>query len=120
MITKIGTVALYVDDQEKATQFWTEQAGFELKAKHPMGPNAFWIEVAPKGAESALVLYPKAMMENWQEQKASIVFITDDCRKTYEEMSGRGVKFVQEPNEMPWGTFAIFEDLDGNQFLIKG
>ncbi|MFD2169755.1 VOC family protein [Tumebacillus lipolyticus] len=120
MINKIGTVAVYVDDQEQTLKFWTEQVGFEVKANHPMGPNGSWIEVAPKGAESALVIYPKSMMENWEQQKASIVFLSDDAKKTFEEMSGRGVKFIQEPNEMPWGTFAIFEDLDGNQFLIKG
>lgn len=36
MITKIATVAVYVDDQQKAKTFWTEKAGFELIRETPM------------------------------------------------------------------------------------
>jgi lactoylglutathione lyase len=120
MITQIGTVAVYVDDQEKATKFWTEQVGFELRRKTPMGPDGAWIEVAPAGAQSALVLYPKKMMPNHAELKPSIVFIVDDIQKTYETMVANGVTFKQEPNQMPWGTFAIFQDLDGHEYVLKG
>lgn len=38
MIKKIATVAVYTDDQQKAKTFWTEKAGFETVAEHPMGP----------------------------------------------------------------------------------
>ncbi len=67
-----------------------------------MMPGASWLEVAPKGAESALVLYPKSMMKNWAELKPSIVFVCDDVEKTYETMKANGVTF------------------EGNSFLIKG
>lgn len=49
MIKQIGTVAVYVEDQQKAKQFWTEKVGFDIAADHPMGPEASWLEVAPKG-----------------------------------------------------------------------
>ncbi len=32
MITKIGTVAVYVEDQQKAKEFWVNKAGFEVIA----------------------------------------------------------------------------------------
>lgn len=120
MITKMATVAVYVDDQQKAKQFWTEKAGFKVMADHPMGPNANWLEVAPEGAESHLVIYPKSMMEGWETKHASIVFTCDDIMGTYEKMKANGVEFAGEPNEMPWGTFAQFKDEDGNDFLLKG
>jgi lactoylglutathione lyase len=120
MIKRIATVAVYVEDQQKAKEFWTEKVGFEVVAEHPMGPNAFWLEVAPKGAQSALVLHPKSMMKDWNEKKASIVFETDDIFGTYEKMKANGVEFSGEPQKMPWGTFAIFKDLDGNEFVLKG
>jgi lactoylglutathione lyase len=119
MIQKIATVAVYVDDQEAAMKFWTEQVGFELRTNQPMGPNGSWIEVAPQGAESCLVLYPKSMMSNHAERKPSIVFVTEDIHKTYEAMKEKGVTFKQEPNEMPWGTFAIFLDNEGNEYVLK-
>lgn len=120
MITKIGTVAVYVEDQQKAKEFWTEKAGFEVRAEHPMGPNAFWLEVAPQKSESRLVIYPKSMMQGSENLKASIVFECDDVIDTYKNMRANGVEFKEEPQEMQWGTFAQFSDEDGNEFIIKG
>ena len=120
MIKKIATAAVYVDDQRKAVEFWTQQVGFEVHREKPMGPQASWIEVGPPDAESCLVIYPKSMMEDWAERKPSIVFECDDIKETYEELRGRGVDFTQPPKEMPWGPFAIFVDPDGNSFGLRG
>ena len=120
MIKQISTVAVYVEDQQRAKQFWTEQVGFAVTAEFPMGPNTFWLEVGPEGAQSRLVLYPKSMMSNWEEQKASIVFESDDVLGAYETMKAKGVEFAGEPQQMQWGTYVSFRDLDGNEFLLKG
>lgn len=100
MITNAGTVAVYVEDQQKAKEFWTDKAGFEVAAERPMEPNTFWLEVAPKDAQTRLVLYPKAMMPNAENMKASIVFECDDVLRTYEEMKAKGVQFKEEPQQM--------------------
>ncbi len=63
MIRKIATAAVYVEDQQKAKTFWTEKVGFELVREMSMGPGGSWLEVAPKGAETALVIYPRTMMK---------------------------------------------------------
>lgn len=81
----------------------------------PMGPEGNWIEVSPPGAESRLVLYPKKMMQNWQEMKASIVFFTTDIKKTYEQMKERGVTFTEELKSMPWGSYCRFVPGSGRQ-----
>jgi uncharacterized glyoxalase superfamily protein PhnB len=48
------------------------------------------------------------------------VFEVEDCRKFYAEASKRGVKFVENPVEEPWGsTEAMFEDLYGNIFVVE-
>ncbi len=64
MIQTIATAAVYVEDQQKALAFWTQQVGFEVHREKPMGPDASWIEVGPAGAASCLVLYPRSMMED--------------------------------------------------------
>jgi predicted enzyme related to lactoylglutathione lyase len=120
MISHIATVAVYVEDQQKASKFWTEQVGFEVRSDQPMGPGISWLEVAPPGAQSCLVIYPKAMMTNWAELKPSIVFLCDDIQTTYARMKENGVHFLDEPYAMPFGNFARFTDLDGNEFLLKG
>jgi lactoylglutathione lyase len=120
LITNIATVAVYVEDQQAAKEFWTNKVGFEVKAEFPMGPNAYWLEVAPTNAQSHLVIYPKSMMPGHESLKASIVFNSDDVLGTYEKMKAKGVAFKGEPQEMQWGTFVQFTDEDGNEFLLKG
>ena len=119
MIGKIATSAIYVTDQEVAVQFWGEQVGFEICRDLPMGPEARWIEMAPPGAESRIVIYPKSMMDDWAERKPSMVFECEDIEQTHREMAGRGVEFSQEPKEMPWGMFAIFLDPEGNWYGLR-
>ena len=46
------------------------------------------------------------------------VFATDDCRKTYEELSARGVVFLQEPAERPYGIEAVLRDDSGNLYSL--
>lgn len=120
MIKKIATVAVYVEDQQLAKAFWTEKVGFVVKAEQQMAPGAFWLEVAPAGAESALVIYPKSMMKNWEELKASIVFECENIQGLYDDMKSKGVEFTGELQKMAWGSFVTFKDLDGNEFLLKG
>lgn len=120
MIKKIATVAVYVEDQQKAKAFWSEKVGFTVVRETPMGPGSFWLEVAPAGAESALVIYPKSMMKNHAELKTSIVFESDNIEADYERMKQNGVEFEGELQKMQWGTFASFKDEDGNSFLLKG
>lgn len=119
MINQIATVAVYVEDQKAAKAFWTEKVGFKVVAERPMGTDALWLEVAPEGAESRLVIYPKGMMKGSGNMKASIVFDCSDVMDTYSKLKSAGVKFLGEPEEMPWGTFVQFKDEDENVFLLK-
>jgi lactoylglutathione lyase len=57
MIKQIATVAVYVEDQEKALKFWTEKVGFEVYRNDPMGPGGNWIEVGPKDALGTKTFY---------------------------------------------------------------
>jgi hypothetical protein len=45
-------------------------------------------------------------------------FHTDDCRGDYERFSARGVEFIQEPKERPYGIEAIFRDDNGNWYSL--
>jgi hypothetical protein len=45
-------------------------------------------------------------------------FHTDDCQATYEELKGRGVEFISEPAERPYGIEAVFKDNSGNWFSL--
>lgn len=42
----------------------------------------------------------------------------DDCRKTCEELRAKGVQFVQEPEERPYGVEAVIRDNSGNWMVL--
>jgi lactoylglutathione lyase len=116
MIGPIKTVGVYVEDQTKALEFYTQKLGFVLRRSVPMGPTANWLEVSPAGAESCLVLYPRSMMPDWEKRKLSIVFHCGDVEQTCRQLESQGVKLTMPPTPLPWGMFASFADLDGNEF----
>lgn len=118
MIVGAATVAVYVTDSDDAVRFWVEQVAFELRAERSMGPGK-WIEVAPQGAGTALVLYPKSMMSDWDSRRPSVVFEAADIEATCRELETNGVEFSQRLTEMPWGKFAAFLDPEGNEFGIR-
>ncbi len=115
MITRIGTVAVPVRNQDKALDFYTNALGFEKRDDQPMGEGARWITVAPKNAETNIVLEaagPEDRVGTW----ANTILECDDIYATHEELSGRGVEFSEKPSEQPWGMWARLKDVDGNEF----
>jgi predicted enzyme related to lactoylglutathione lyase len=46
------------------------------------------------------------------------VFNTDDCLATYQELKDKGVQFVSEPAERPYGIETVFKDNSGNWFSL--
>jgi predicted enzyme related to lactoylglutathione lyase len=118
MIGPIKTVAVYVSDQAVARAFFIDKLGFEIRKDLSMTPEAAWLEVAPRGAQSAVVLYPRSMMNNWRELKPSIVFHCPDVEATVAELELKGVAIIDRPQKLQWGTYAKFADPDGNEFLL--
>jgi predicted enzyme related to lactoylglutathione lyase len=122
MITGISTVSVTVSDQDRSLAFYTNKLGFELQMDAPMGQSR-WIQLAPKGAKTGLVLSkPTADMppEVYERAKsmlggfATFIFDVDDIQATHSELSGRGVEFVDQPAQQPWGWWASIKDPDGN------
>ncbi len=48
-----------------------------------------------------------------------LFFTTDDCRKTYNELRGRGVEFTEEPTERPYGIDCGLRDPFGNHIRFS-
>ena len=120
MISKVATMALYVEDQNAAVDFWTKKVGFEVRITRSLGDSlGSWIELAPPGADSCLVLYPRALAPDWQARKPSIVFDCEDVPATIASMKARGVTFSQELTALKWGPFAAFLDTEGHEHGLR-
>ena len=124
MINHIGTVSVFVSDQERAKAFYTAVLGFELRADAPLYPGATarWIAVAPQGAQSEIILYLPD--ENWDHYRQvvgksqALTLDVTDMAAVHEQSKAKGVVFVQEPDVQPWGTFAMIQDSEGNTLLL--
>lgn len=118
----VATVTLVVDDYDEAIAFYTGALGFELLDDTDLGGGKRWVRVAPRGAETALLL----AQADGETQRASIghqtggrvgFFLhTDDFARDHASMLAHGVCFLESPRHEPYGTVAVFEDLCGNRW----
>ena len=118
MIKGVKFVAIPVNDQDRALAFYTEKLGFRLATDQPFDGKQRWIELAIPGAQTGVVLF---RMDGGLEpgKQMNLSFWTDDVERTAAELKDRGVTFRSEPRTESWGTSAIFEDPDGNTFVLS-
>ncbi len=123
---KIVLTSIFVDDQEKALQFYTGVLGFVKKMDIPVG-LARWLTVVspdqPDGTQ--LVLEPsdnpavqpfkKALFEQGIPFNA---FAVEDIRAEYRRLKALGVVFTSAPAEVGEVTTAVFDDTCGNLIQI--
>lgn len=129
MITKLTHVALMVRDQAEAAQWFMDKLGLIKVSDSPMGENARWVTLGIQnqpGLEIILQHYSWGPGDNTAEGRAArigkeqgFIFEVEDCHKMTAEMKTKGVKFVMEPTDYPWGVQAVFLDLYGNSHLIS-
>jgi catechol 2,3-dioxygenase-like lactoylglutathione lyase family enzyme len=133
-VIKIANTQLWVDDQEKALDFYTRKLGMEVRADVTMPElGGFrWLTVGPANQpDFAIVLMaipgPPVMDEATADQVrelmakgfAGTVFLTtDDCQAAYEDLKSRGVDFTETPEERPYGIDSAFRDPAGNSFRL--
>ena len=133
MLKQLTQVNVWVHDQDEALEFYTKKLGFELRedVTVPEMGNFRWLTVGVPGQDVALVLMavpgPPVFDAETRDQIQALMakgaagglfFSTDDCRGTFEELKARGVEFMQEPTEQPYGIDAGFRDPSGNQFRM--
>ncbi|MFJ8675041.1 VOC family protein [Streptomyces sp. NPDC093589] len=133
MIKGIAISTIWVLDQDRAKEFYTEKLGLEVRTDMRMGgeKGMRWLTVGgkdqpdveltlmvpgppgmdPESATALKQLVSKGLM-------GAGVLATDDAHGAYAELKAKGVEFVQEPQERPYGIEAIFRDDSGNWFSL--
>jgi predicted enzyme related to lactoylglutathione lyase len=131
---KIANAQLWVHDQDEALAFYTERLGWEVRSDVTIAEmgNFRWLAVGPVGQEDMSVVLmaipgppvfePETtaqVRELTAKGAAGTIFLTtEDCRAAYEELKGRGVEFVDTPEERPYGIDASFRDPSGNHIRL--
>jgi len=131
---RLSNAQLWVHDQDVALEFYTRKLGFEVRADVTLAEmgDFRWLTVGPPGQpDIAITLMaipgPPMMDAETAEQVRSLmsrgfagtVFLTtDDCRAAFRELVARGVEFVEEPEERPYGIDSGFRDPSGNHLRL--
>ena len=129
MITNISLINLFCLDQEKARDFYVENLGFETRTDvtmegfrwitigHPSQPEievTLMVPGPPLSPEAADFI--RGQLE--AGQMGGLGLKVDDCKKTYAELSAKGVVFLQEPSDRPYGVEAVLRDNTGNWLVL--
>jgi len=101
--------------------------GFELREDRLLGAvpgNAAkrWVVVAPRGAETGLLLAQaandgqRARIGDQTGGRVGFFLYTDDFHRDHAAMTAKGVRFIEDPREEAYGTVVVFEDFYGNKW----
>lgn len=119
MIRQIGLTSVYVRDQDRSLEFYVDKLGFETITDVTL--DGFrWIEVAPPGAETGMTIAYAGPGTDWEKFVGGFapLMFCDDLRQTCQDYASRGVEFIEEPTEYPWGLQAMLADPDGNTIVM--
>jgi predicted enzyme related to lactoylglutathione lyase len=119
MISHVKFVSIPTRDQDRAVKFWTEQVGLRLLTDQPFDEKQRWIELRVGSSDTRVVLFMFDAQGPQPGGRFNGAFAADNVDATHTELSAKGVEFVSPPQKQPWGTFAIFKDPDGNQFVLS-
>ncbi|MEV6059568.1 VOC family protein [Nocardia asteroides] len=130
-ITNVSLVTVYVTDQDAAKQWYLDKLGFVETADVSMGDNGFrWVTIAhpdhPELEVTLMVPGPPLTDDLADAVRRALAdgthgalgLRTADCQKTFEELTAKGVEFIQPPAARPYGTEAIIRDNSGNWLVL--
>jgi predicted enzyme related to lactoylglutathione lyase len=131
---KLTNAQLWVRDQDEAATFYTHKVGWEVRSdiSMPEMGDFRWLAVGPASQPDISVVLmaipgePVMDAESAQQVRqlmakgfAGTLFLTtDDLAAAYKELTGRGVEFVEKPEERPYGIDAAFRDPSGNNIRV--
>lgn len=122
MKQSIGQLALVVRDYDEAISFYVDTLGFLLvEDTYIAEQDKRWVVVSPPGATESRLLLARAVTDeqssrigNQTGDRVFLFLFTDDFWRDFEAYKAKGVVFVREPKDEPYGTVAVFKDLYGN------
>lgn len=122
MIQRLQEVMLYVQDQEKAKQFWTSNFDFQVASDETFQGMRVITLKPTDAAQTAIVLQDKAKVEAMgmgvNTGPPSLMFGTTDIDALYDDLKSKGIQ-VGEKMTLPTGTVFNFADDENNYFAVR-
>jgi catechol 2,3-dioxygenase-like lactoylglutathione lyase family enzyme len=122
----VTTTSIFVDDQQKALEFYTAKLGFQLKNDVPLGADRWLTVVSPEAPDGVELLLEPSGHPAVKPFKEALVadgipfnsFGVEDVHAEYERLTALGVEFIQKPADMGPVITAVLDDTCGNLIQI--
>jgi len=130
MITNISIASVFVKDVDASKRFYIDVLGFEEHTDITLGDGYRWCTVNHPSQPELQVHLTRpgppfspelADMMNRALDEGGLNGLglnVDDCRKTYAELTEKGVTFLHPPEERPYGVEAVARDNSGNWMVL--
>jgi catechol 2,3-dioxygenase-like lactoylglutathione lyase family enzyme len=130
MITNIAIASVYVKDIDESKAFYTDVLGFEENSDVTLSDGYRWCTVShpsqpeiqvhltvpgPPHTPDMIAAITRALDEG---NMHALGMAVDDCRTTFEDLKAKGVEFLQEPSDRPYGVEAVCRDNSGNWMVL--
>ncbi|OGB93228.1 MAG: hypothetical protein A2Z31_03825 [candidate division NC10 bacterium RBG_16_65_8] len=123
MLWYLGYVVLFVDDFEGGMEFYAKKVGLPVRLRADG-----YAEFAVEGAKFALLSRSRVAELLGEKQggtsapgsdKTAVTVLVEDVDRVFGELSGRGVQFLGNPTDRPWGQRSVyFRDPEGHLIEI--
>ncbi len=126
---RLELIVLPVTDVDRAKEFYTQRAGFTCDVDHRAGEDFRVVQLTPPGSPCSVTL-----MRNADRAGAvqGLHLVVDDIEAARRALDSRGVPVSEifhfgpagqtagpDPQRRNYGSFASFEDPDGNGWLVQ-
>jgi len=114
---KLELIILPVSDVDQAKAFYADQVGFVVDLEHRVNENLRFVQLTPPGSACSIA-FGEGLVDTPPGSVHGLQIVIDDADAAYAELSARGVP-VSEVQELAWGRFVNFADLDGNAWALQ-
>ena len=130
MINNISLATVFVKDVDASKRFYVDILGFDEGEDITLGEGYRWCTVIhPNQPELQVHLaipgppFSPEMVESINRSldeggMNGLGLAVDDCHKTAEDLKSKGVQFLQDPEERPYGVEALIRDNSGNWMVL--
>lgn len=129
-MAQLDLITLVVREYDPAIEFFVTVLGFDLVQDVPSltndGRPKRWVVVRPNGGATGILLaradgdQQAAVVGNQFAGRVGLFLRVDDVNREYHRLIAAGVTFVAAPRNEPYGSVAVFMDLEGNRWDLLG
>jgi catechol 2,3-dioxygenase-like lactoylglutathione lyase family enzyme len=114
---KLELVCVPVSDVDKAKQFYVEKVGFHADHDHRVNESLRFVQLTPAGSGCSISI-GEGLTTMAPGSLEGLQLVVDDADAARAELAARGLD-VGEVEDLPWGRFVYFKDLDGNSWNVQ-